>query len=122
MGHHSIILIFGIMSFIGWYGCTFSTKKMIKEVGFHKKYYPERYIMPNRKIRRFFNLKKREIPKWIYCEFLMSFAYIALFGVSTFVYLLSDDKPLVAELFIWIYGIFMCADMLHVMGCLFLYR
>ena len=122
MGHHSVILIFGIISFMGWYMCTFSTKKIIKEVGFHKKYYPKRYIMPSRKMRRFFNLNKREIPKWIYFEFLMSFVYIILFLVSTLSYLLSDNEPFVAQLFIWIYGIFMCADILHVLVCLCLYR
>ena len=91
MGHHSVIWIFGIISFMGWYMCTFSTKKIIKEVGFHKKYYPKRYIMPSRKMR-------------------------------TLSYLLSDNKPFVAQLFIWIYGIFMCADILHVLVCLCLYR
>lgn len=122
MDHYSVILIFGIISFMGWYGCIFSTKKMIKEVGFHEKNYPKRYIMPGRKMRRIFNLNKREIPKWMYYEFIMSFVYIILFMVSTLAYLLSDNKPIVAQVFIWIYGIFMCADTLHIIVCLYLYR
>lgn len=53
--------------------------------------------MPNRKIRKLFKLKKREIPKWLYLEFYISFIYIALFVVSTLLYLLLDNKPLIAQ-------------------------
>lgn len=65
MEDHTIILTFGIISFMMCYGCVNTTKKMIKEIGIHKKYYPQRYIMPHRKIRKIFNLEKREIPKWL---------------------------------------------------------
>lgn len=122
MGHHSVILIFGLYSFMMWYGCVFTTKRMIQQLGFHRKHYPKGYIMPNRKIRRLFGLKKKEIPKWCHCELLMSFVYIALFLVSTLTYLLSDDKLFIAQLFIWIYCILIGADALHVVVCLFLYR
>ena len=122
MGHHTVIMIFGVLSFMGWYASAISTKKTIKEVGFHKKYYPKKYIMPNRKIRNLFKLKKREIPKWLYWEFYISFLYIALFVVSTLVYLLLDNKPLIAQVFIWAYGILMCGDALRIVFYLFLYR
>ena len=38
MGHHTVIMIFAVLSFMGWYGSAVSTKSVIKEVGFHKKY------------------------------------------------------------------------------------
>lgn len=122
MEHRSVILMFAIMSFMGWYGCSFSMKKTIKDVGFHKKYYPQRYVMPNRLIRKLYKLDKREIPKWINCELLMSFIYILWFIISVLVYLLSNDKLSSLQLFIWIYGIFACADSLYVTIFLFLYR
>lgn len=122
MGNHSVILIFGIFSFMGWYACAVSTKKVIKEIGFHKKYYPQRYIMPNRKIRKFFKIEKRYIPKWLYYELLISFVYVILFVISTAMYLLSSNKFWVAQLFIWIYGILTCMDMLYVMIWLLKYK
>ena len=36
MGHHTAILIFGIFSFMGWYGCVFSTKRLIQKGGLHE--------------------------------------------------------------------------------------
>lgn len=122
MGHHTVIMIFGVLSFLGWYGSAISTKREIKEVGFHKKYYPKKYIMPSRKFRKLFKLKKREIPKWLYLEFYVSFVYIALFVISTLLYLLLDNKPLIAQTFFWMYGILMCGDMSRIMFYLFLYR
>lgn len=121
IGHHTIILSFGVFSFMGWYGTAISSRKIIKEVGFHKKYYPKRYIMPSRRFRKFFKLKKIEIPKWLYLEFCMSFVYIGLFVAFLLSYLLFN-KAIVFQAFIWIYAAVMGIDMLHLMICLFLYR
>lgn len=122
MGHHTVFMIFGILSFMGWYAATISNRKLIKEIGFHKKYYPKRYIMPGRRFRKLFGLRKSEIPKWLYLEFYMSFVYIALFVAFILLYLLLDNKLLVAETFFWIYGILLGVDTIYVLVCLFLYR
>lgn len=122
MGHHTVIMIFAVLSFMGWYGSAVSTKRVIKEVGFHKKHYPKKYIMPNRKIRYLFKLRKREIPKWLYLEFYLSFVYIGLFLLFITLYLILDNKFLIAEFFFLVYGILMGVDMLRIMICLFFYR
>ena len=122
MGHHSVFLVFGILSFMGWDASTVATKRAIKEVGFHKKYYPNKYIMPSRRMRRLFKLRKREIPKWMYFEFYFSFVYIGLFVLFSILYLCLDNKFLIAQTFFWIYGIVMGGDMLRIIIYLFLYR
>lgn len=122
MGHHSVILFFGILSFMGWYASIFPTKRTIIKIGFHKKYYPKRYIMPNRKMRKLYGLKKREIPKWLYTELFMSFVYVGFFVIFTVMYFLLSDKMFVLQLSIWSYGITMCVDMLRIIVCLCMYR
>ena len=122
MGHHSVFLVFGILSFMGWDASTVATKRAIKEVGFHKKYYPNKYIMPSRRMRRLFKLRKREIPKWMYFEFYFSFVYIGLFVLFSILYLCLDNKFLIAQTFFWIYGIVMCGDGIRLIIYSFLYR
>lgn len=78
--------------------------------------------MPNRKIRYLFKLRKREIPKWLYLEFYLSFVYIGLFLLFITLYLILDNKFLIAEFFFLVYGILMGVDMLRIMICLFFYR
>lgn len=120
--HRQVIMIFATLTCWGVLGGTIGPKKAIKEVGFHKKYYPKRYIMPGRRFRKLFGLKKSEIPKWIYVEFCMSFVYIALFVVFLLLYILLNNKLLVVEVFFWTYGIIMCVDMLRIFLCVILYR
>lgn len=122
MGHHTAILIFGIFSFMGWYGCVFTTKRLIQKGGLHEKYWPKRYVMPNRKIRELYGLKKREIPKWCYFQLKLSFVYIALFLMSLLLYLLLYNKLFVLQFFIWIWCIITGIDMLYVVVCSTIYK
>ena len=122
MEYYKIILVFGIYSFMGWYACTNTIKKIIKKIGIHRKYYPQNYIMPHRKIRKIFHLKKQEIPKWCCFELYMSFVYIMLFVISTLIFLFSNDKPLVGLVLFGIYVIITFLDAIHVLICSFLYR
>ncbi len=122
MGHHTAILIFGILSFMGWYGCVFTTKRLIQQGGLNEKYWPKRYVMPNRKIRRLYGLKKREIPKWCYYQLILSFVYIALFLINFLLYLLLVNKLFVLQFFMWIWGIITGIDMLYVVVCSIIYK
>ena len=120
--HRQVFMIFATLTLWGVLGGTIGTKKALREIGFHKKYYPKRYIMPGRRFRKFFRLRKSEIPKWIYIEFCMTFVYIALFVVFLLLYVLLNNKLLLVETFFWIYGILLCVDTVYVLFCLFLYR
>lgn len=122
MGHHTAILIFGILSFMGWYGCVFTTKRLIQQSGLNKKYWPKRYIMPNRKIRKIYGLKKREIPKWCYYQLMLSFVYVALLEISLLFYLILDNKLLVLKIFMWIWCAITVVDGLYVIVCSFRYK
>ena len=70
----------------------FGIRKMIKGIGINRKYYPKGYIMPGRKIRKLFRLKKQEIPKWAYCFVLYSFVYIAYFVIYSVMYLFVSEE------------------------------
>ena len=117
-----IIFIFAFFSFMGSYGCINTTKKMINIIGYNKKYYPKKYIMPHRKMRRLFNLEKKPIPKWLYFDLWMSFVFVALFFVSTTILLLSRDKWLVVQVLGCIYMIVVSLFLVHVVICSIIYK
>ena len=78
--------------------------------------------MPNRKVRRLYGLKKKEIPKWCYSQFILSFVYIALFVTSLLLYLLLDNKLLVLKLFMCIWCVVSGLDGLYIIVCSFIYK
>lgn len=122
MGYHSVIMLFATMSGMCCYACINVAKRMIEDIGYHRKYYPKRYIMPNRKVRKLFKLKKKEIPKWLYAELLMSIYFALLFIVSSMTFLFSSNKLFVMELFYRIYVISEGIWFLHTIIGLFIYR
>lgn len=117
MGHHTAILIFVVLSFMGWYACVFTTKRLIQQGGLHKKYRPKRYIMPNRKIRRLYGLKKKEIPKCCYYQFILSFVYIILLVITLLLYLLLANKLFVLQFFMWFWCTITILDALYIIVC-----
>ena len=54
--------------------------------------------MPGQRMRKFFKLKKQEIPRWCYRTLLLSFVYIAYFIAMSLEYLCVDDKLLIMDL------------------------
>lgn len=122
MGYHSVIMLFAAMSGMFCYGCISGTKRIIEQIGYHRKHYPKGYILPSRRIRKFFKLKKKEIPKWLYVELLMSIYFALLFILSSVVFLCSDNKLFAMELFYWIYVISEGIWCFHTVIWLFIYR
>lgn len=122
MGYHSVIMLFATMSGMACYACINITKNVIERVGYHRKHYPKGYILPSRRIRKFFKLKKKEIPKWLYVELLMSIYFALLFILCSVIFLCSDNKMFVTELFYWIYIVSEVIWFLHTIIWLFIYR
>ncbi len=89
----------GILYFIGWYWCAIRTKKELKSIHMHQKYYPKKFIMPSRRMRKIFKLEKKMIPKWIYVQFIMSFVFIGLYVLFMVLLLALKDKALVMSVF-----------------------
>ena len=112
----------GLLAFMGWYASVFSNKKIIQQIGYSSRYYPKRYILPSRKMRRLFGLKKKEIPKWCYYQFFISFVYIGVFVVNTSLFMLPYNNFLPRKLFMIIFYIIMGIDEVYIMVCAFLYK
>lgn len=85
MGHHTAILIFGILSFMGWYGCFFTTKRLIQQGGLHEKFWPKRYIMPNRKIRSLYWSEKERNTKMVLLSICSVFCIYCIICNKSFV-------------------------------------
>lgn len=122
MTHYNIILMYGIMAFMGWYGCSHTPKMMISKIGIKRKYYPQNYILPSRKFRKMFKLEKREMPKWIYFELCLSIVYIAYFLLFTLLYFIIDNKFGVVKVFMFIYMIFTIPNLIYIVVSSYRYR
>ena len=95
---HEVLCVFAIMAFMGWYADAVAMKKAMKTIRIHAKYYPKKYIMRRKSANS--ELEKKEIPKWIYRTFLMSFVYIFVFVISaTLILVLKGD----AQIFVGVY-------------------
>jgi len=110
MEYHQVILLFGILTLMGWSANTGTVKKLIKEIGYHREYYPKDYIMPGRKIRKIFHLGKREIPKWTYWHLLLALVYVGLFVLVVFLVFLTGNSPVIAFVFFIIYIVLFWID------------
>lgn len=106
MGHFSVIILFGILSTFFGYACVNGSKKRIKQIGYHKKYFPKEYTVPNIIVRRLFGLEKKMIPKGLYLELLMVFPVSLLFVIASIVYLISEEKLVVMQFFWELYILF----------------
>lgn len=114
MEHRSVILMIGIMAFMGWYGCSHTPKIMIRKIGINAKHYPEGYIMPSRRFRYFFKLEKKKIPKWIYFELCLSIAYVLYFLLFLIIYFVVPNKYVVVQTFMMIYSVLIILNSTYV--------
>ena len=122
MEYYQVILLFGILTLMGWSANAGTVKRLIKEIGYHKDYYPKDYIMPGRKIRKIFHLGKREIPKWIYGHLLLALVYVSLFVVGVLLVFLTGNSPVIAFVFFIIYLALLGIDVFSVLICYLMYK
>ena len=92
MSNYSNILLFMIMSFMCSYGRLRGIREMIKKIGYHKKLYPKKYIVPDKKIANLFKINERSIPKWLYYELIMVIVYALFFPVNTILFLVTNGE------------------------------
>ena len=69
---------------------------MINEIKTNFKFYPKHYSMPPKWIRKHFNLKKAEIPKFLLLRLYWAIAILAFIPATVIVCLISQLNALVA--------------------------
>lgn len=111
--NEKVILLFAASCLFLWAASIITTKRTIKRIGINRKYYPKGYIMPGRKFRKIFGLKKTEIPKWCYRTFLFSFLVVIYFIIGSLIYLFATDKIFALDLFEHGYIVMMTFYLIH---------
>ena len=85
----AVLLMFLFFSFQG-------TKKSaldnIKKVGLNSRYYPKRYVLLPRRIRKLFRIEQRMVPRFLYFELLLSLFFVA-YALALAVYVLLAPDP-----------------------------
>ena len=85
----AVLLMFLFFSFQG-------TKKSaldnIKKVGLNSRYYPERYVLLPRRIRKLFRIEQRTVPRFLYFELLLAMLWV-VYALALAVYALLAPDP-----------------------------
>ena len=85
-------------------------KHSIKEINILSRYYPEKYITPTAKARRFFKIKQSMIPKYLYYELYVSLSIVLFPIVIALVFILSGFNDKVLGILFWIELGFACIN------------
>lgn len=65
---------------------------MIDQIGINKRFYPKQYITLQSSIRKIFNIKNNAIPKFLFCELIISILFAILGPIYIIVYLCCDGN------------------------------
>lgn len=104
------------------YACVANSHRMIDELGIIRKFYPHNYVVPSIKFRKFFKLKKRPIPKWIYRELCMSILFWVEFFIGIIVYCCFKGNEKIAGVVLSISAAIVACYLLHTVICYSIYQ
>lgn len=91
MDFETIFMFFGL-AFLSCFTVKNFAIGMIKEIGINRRYYPKHYAIPRRWIRKVFELEKREIPRFICNEFVVSLFFALLGPLNALIFILSSGN------------------------------
>ncbi len=86
------IFAFVAFTLLSFFNCRNSTIGMINEIGINARFYPKQYTTLPNSIRKFFNIKNKEIPKFLFCELIISILFAILGPIYIIVYLCCDGN------------------------------
>lgn len=99
----SIILASAILFHFGFRNIAVSA---IEETGTNSYLYPKHFIVPKRWIKKFFKIKDRVIPKYLYFELYLSLFFLIYAMVSIAISIAFNGSKIVSEILIAIiYGL-----------------
>lgn len=99
-----IILFFLILSSLFFFGNKKSATIMIQEIDLSPKYYPKRYHFVPRWMKKFFKIKQKMIPQFIYLELLSTIFFVILGLVDIAICLCAKEKLKVFEILLAIFS------------------
>lgn len=96
---YCIVVFLGI-AFLSGMACRNSAFEMIKEIGTVSRYFPKHYKAPPKWMRRFFQIRQRVIPRYLYFRFLLSLFYLILGPLNTVIFIATGCDKLIARILI----------------------
>lgn len=91
---YCIVVFLGI-AFLSGMACRNSAIEMIKEIGTVSRYFPKHYMAPPKWMRRFFQIRQRVIPRYLYFRFLLSLFYLILGPFNTVIFIAAGCDKLI---------------------------
>lgn len=95
---------------------------MIREIGVNRRYYPKHYAIPPRWIRKVFKLEKREIPRFICNEFVVSLFFALLGPLNALTFILSSGNMALAGMLGMIHICMILIDFIYVSIIYFIFK
>lgn len=100
-----VIYVFGIYLLI-YFFLKNSAFAMLNEVKTNFRLYPKHYSMPPKWMRKHFNLKKAEIPKYLIFRLYLSMSFLILAPIASIVCFVTVFNPKVAGALIFYPSVF----------------
>lgn len=97
-------------------------KGMIKEIGVNRRYYPKHYAIPKRWIRKIFKLEKKEIPRFLCNEFVVSLFFALLGLLNALIFILSSGNKVLAGMLGMIHICMILIDFIYVSIIYFIFK
>ena len=100
----AIILIIIVFTLSFW-GAKKSVQENVRKIGFNSNFYPRRYIIVPRWIRKQSKIKQRMVPRFLFFEMLFTNLYIIYFLVMVSYVLFSKS---LSNVFLFVLPLYIC--------------
>ena len=91
------------------------TQEMIKEIGINKRFFPKHYVHPNRVIKRFFKIKQRKIPKYLYIEAYITIIFSCLWVPNVIITYISSFNKTVMGMLVMLHILLIIVNCIYLM-------
>lgn len=105
-----IFMFLGI-SILSSMNCKNSSIGMIESVGKTSRHYPKWYIRPARWVRKLFNIKQHEIPRYLYFELFLSLFFALLGPINLIICAATHCNPGVVGILIMFHACLIIINM-----------
>lgn len=117
-----MIIMFAFLSIYFTYGSIEGTTKIIRDIGYNSKFFPQCYVKPKRKFIKFFKIERALIPKHLYYEYFVAPIHAVLFPICTSIYLYSNYNKKIGDILFDVYVLVISVNFIYVAICHIIYK
>ena len=108
-----LILLIFTFTLLSFFNCKNSTIGMINEIGINNRFYPKKYTTLPSSMRSFFNIRNKTIPKFLFCELIISILFAILGPIYIIIYLYCNGNNSVGGCLLLFHAILIIINLVY---------